>query len=105
MTRVQGSRRREGQPGIFPRWGSTRLSRHHVYPWHRSANAEALSMKLATRVNVLLIPSLVLSFAPARGMQAVPPAPIVIQADRILDGRGQVLRDTRIVIENGKIAR
>ena len=38
-------------------------------------------------------------------MQAAPPPPIVIQADRILDGTGQVLRDTRIVIENGRISR
>jgi len=29
----------------------------------------------------------------------------VIQADHILDGRGHVLRDTHIVIENGRIAR
>src|SRR5690349_6662977 len=29
---------------------------------------------------------------------------IVIAAQTILDGRGQVLRDTRLVVENGKIA-
>ena len=54
------------------------------------------------------------STASAVAAQAAPvssqspgPAPgaIVIQADRILDGRGQVLRETRIVVENGKIAR
>ncbi len=33
-----------------------------------------------------------------------PAARVVIDADRVLNGRGQVLRDTRIVIENGKIA-
>src|ERR1041385_6248241 len=37
--------------------------------------------------------------------QAPPTGPVVIQADRVLDGRGGVIRDTRIVIERGKIAR
>ena len=36
---------------------------------------------------------------------AAPAGPLVIQADRVLDGRGGVIRDTRIVIEHGKIAR
>src|ERR1051325_10943366 len=36
---------------------------------------------------------------------APPAGPVVIQADRVLDGRGGVIRDTRIVIEHGKIAR
>lgn len=31
--------------------------------------------------------------------------PVVIQADRILDGRGGILPPTRIVVENGKITR
>ncbi len=34
-----------------------------------------------------------------------PKGPIVIVADRVLDGRGGVILNTRIVIENGKIAR
>lgn len=34
---------------------------------------------------------------------APPVGPVVIQADRVFDGRGTVLRDTRIVIERGKI--
>lgn len=34
---------------------------------------------------------------------AAPAGPVIIQADRILDGRGAVLRDARIVIERGKI--
>src|ERR1041385_3031612 len=41
----------------------------------------------------------------ALAAQAPPAGPVVIQADRVLDGRGGVIRDTRIVIEHGKIAR
>jgi len=32
-------------------------------------------------------------------------APVILRASTVLDGRGQVLRDVSIVIENGKIAR
>lgn len=47
------------------------------------------------------------------GLVALPPAhgqtsgtkPIVLRASLILDGRGNILRNTRVVIENGKIAR
>jgi hypothetical protein len=43
-------------------------------------------MKLAIRVNAPLLLGLVAPCAEAAAMQAVPPAPIVMQADRILDG-------------------
>jgi imidazolonepropionase-like amidohydrolase len=36
---------------------------------------------------------------------APPRGPVVIAADRVLDGRGRELGNTRIVIENGKISR
>ncbi len=36
---------------------------------------------------------------------APPKGPIVIEADRMLDGRGGVIGSTRIVVENGKISR
>src|SRR5436309_14625269 len=31
--------------------------------------------------------------------------PVVLRASLVLDGRGHILRDTSIVVENGKIAR
>ena len=51
---------------------------------------------------LFLLPAL--AAAPAISAQT-PAGPIVIQADRILDGRGKVLGPARIVIENGKITR
>jgi imidazolonepropionase-like amidohydrolase len=36
---------------------------------------------------------------------APPKGPIIIEVDRVLDGRGGVIGNTRIVVENGKISR
>jgi imidazolonepropionase-like amidohydrolase len=46
-------------------------------------------------------------FAPsfATGLARAQDRPIVLKADTILDGKGQILRNTIIVIEGGKIAR
>ncbi|HEV8356169.1 MAG TPA: amidohydrolase family protein [Gemmatimonadales bacterium] len=43
--------------------------------------------------------------AAAQAPPAAPAAPIVLQADRVLDGRGNLLGATRIVVQHGKIAR
>ena len=54
-------------------------------------------------VATLALP-LLLQVAPVPA-PAPPRGPIVIVADRVLDGRGHVIPNTRIVVENGKISR
>ena len=58
-------------------------------------------LRFALRCVALLVP--VLAFAPA-SIHAQD-KPIVIQAETVLDGKGNVLHNTRIVVQGGKIAR
>ena len=55
-------------------------------------------------MRILRLSSL-LSMIPALVAGAQPPATVVIEADRIFDGRGGVIGPTRIVIANGRISR
>lgn len=60
-------------------------------------------MKRAKTIAILLSLSLLLTSAVAAQM-TIRDKRVVIAADVVLDGRGHVLRNTRIVIENGRIA-
>jgi hypothetical protein len=62
--------------------------------------------RLALVLPVLFATGVLLAPGPAHSQQAAaPPHTIILQTGTVLDGRGHVLRNTRIVIENGKIAR
>ncbi|MEJ7810671.1 MAG: amidohydrolase family protein [Gemmatimonadaceae bacterium] len=64
-------------------------------------------MLRSTRTRALAIPvALALLAEPALPAQTPPAAaPVTIRASRVLDGRGNVLTDVTVVVENGRIAR
>ncbi len=67
---------------------------------------KSVAFKLSLIVVALLLVPQLTPLTPAAENTANEQAqPIIIQAGTVLDGRGQVLQDVRIVIENGKITR
>jgi imidazolonepropionase-like amidohydrolase len=67
---------------------------------------KSVAFKLSLIVVALLLVPQLTPLTPAGENTANEQAqPIIIQAGTVLDGRGQVLQDVRIVIENGKITR